>query len=162
MKKTIISPLIAICLLLLLSNCAMFKPIPNSLSILINTSSDLNPDSDGRSSPIVLRVYELSNDKAYKEKDFFDLFDKDKESLATALVKKSEMELNPNESRKLDITLDSKTKFIGFLAAYRDIDSAKWREVAKVIPKKPSGIPVYGKSSFTVDLNKNKIVVVSN
>ena len=144
------------------TSCSLFKPIPDSLTISINTAADLNPDSEGRSSPIVLRIYELSDIKPFKEKDFFDIFDNDKESLAESFVKLNELELNPNESQKLDIRLNSSTKYIGFLAAYRDIDAAKWREIAALTSKKPSGIPVYGTRGFTVDLNKNKIVVVSN
>jgi len=144
------------------TSCSLFKTIPDSLTISINSAADLNPDSDGRPSPIVLRIYELSDIKSFKEKDFFDIFDNDKESLAESLLKINEFELNPNESRKLDIRLNSSTKYMGFLAAYRDIDSAKWREIAALTSKKPSGIPIYGTRGFTVDLNKNKIVVVSN
>ena len=140
----------------------MFKTIPDALTISINTASDLNPDSEGRSSPIVLRIYELSDMKVYKESDFFDIFDNDKEILGEALVNKSEMELNPNESRKIDIPLNEKTKYIGFLAAYRDIDTAKWRETMVIDAKIPTGIPVYGNRGFNVDLNKNKIVVSKN
>lgn len=140
----------------------MFKPIPDALTISINTASDLNPDSEGRSSPIVLRIYELSDMKVYKESDFFDIFDNDKEILGEALVKKSEMELNPNESRKVEIQLNEKTKHIGFLAAYRDIDTAKWRETMAIDAKIPTGIPVYSIRGFNVDLNKNKIVVTKN
>ena len=144
------------------TSCSLFKPIPDSLTISINSAADLNPDSEGRPSPIVLRIYELSDAKLFKEKDFFDIFDNDKESLAESLVKLNELELNPNESRKLDIRLNSSTKYMGFLAAYRDIDAAKWREIAALTSKKPSGIPIYGTRGFTVDLNKNKIVVISN
>ena len=144
------------------TSCSLFKTIPDSLTISINSAADLNPDSDGRPSPIVLRIYELSDIKSFKEKDFFDIFDNDKESLAESLLKINEFELNPNESRKLDIRLNSSTKYMGFLAAYRDIDSAKWREITALTSKKPSGIPIYGTRGFTVDLNKNKIVVVSN
>ena len=149
-------------LIALTTSCSLFKPIPDSLSISINTATDLNPDSEGRSSPIVLRIYELSDMKAFKEKDFFDIFDNDKESLTKSLVKLNEIELNPNESRKLDINLNSSTKYIGFLAAYRDIDQSKWREIAALTSQKPSGVPVYGTRGFTVDLNKNKITIVSN
>lgn len=137
----------------------MLKPIPNSLTISINATSDMNPDSEGRASPIVFRVYQLAESKAFKEKDFFDLFEDDKEHLAESLIKSNEMELNPNESQVLTLTLDSNTKYIGFLAAYRNIETAKWRETQAVTPKTLAGIPVYGKYRFTVNLNKNKIVV---
>jgi len=143
-----------------ISGCSLIKPIPDSFSISINTSSDLNPDDDDRSSPVVLRVYELSDDKLFNESDFFDLYDEDSEVFETAFyLKKQEMELNPNESRKLDMTLSDDTKYVGFIAAYRDIDAAKWREVHSITKQRATGVPVYSSRGLVVDLKKNKIVV---
>ncbi len=140
-----------------LSGCALVQPIPNSFNIAINADAKLNPDEDGRSSPVVLRIYELSADKKFITADFFDLYDDDKAILETAFINKQEMELNPNESRKIDFVLHKKTKYIGFLVAYRDIDAAKWREVVSVESRQPTGIPVYAQQSLIVNLNKNKI-----
>ena len=142
-----------------LVGCSLIKPIPDNFSISINTSSDLNPDADGRASPVVLRIYELNDDKLFMESDFFDLYDDDTEILGKTIVNKQEMELNPNESRKLEITLADTTTTIGFIAAYRDIDSATWREVHTVKSQKPTGVPVFSSSGLTIDLKKNKIVI---
>ncbi len=144
-----------------LVGCSLIKPIPDIFSISINTSSDLNPDDNDRASPVVLRIYELNDNKLFNESDFFDLYDEDTEILGKAIIKKQEMELNPNESRKLDLTLTDKTKFIGFIAAYRDIDSAIWRQVHTVQRKRSTGVPVYASSGLTIDLKKNKIVISS-
>jgi len=162
MKKSMIglflSGLLAITSLV---GCSLIKPIPDNFTISINTSSDLNPDNDDRASPVVLRIYELSDAKLFNESDFFDLYDEDTEILGKAILKKQEMELNPNESRKLEMILTDKTNFIGFIAAYRDIDSAKWREVHAVKTQKPTGVPVYSSSGLTIDLKKNKIVITN-
>ena len=162
MKKSMIGLLLSGLLAITsLVGCSLIKPIPDNFSISINTSSDLNPDNDGRASPVVLRIYELNDDKLFKESDFFDLYDDDTEILGKAIVKKQEMELNPNESRKLEIILADTTTSIGFIAAYRDIDSATWREVYVVKAQKPTGVPVFSSSGLTIDLKKNKIVVTT-
>ena len=146
-------------LILLSAGCALVEPIPNTFNIAINAGAKVNPDSEGRTSPVVLRVYELSSNKAFESLDFFDLYDNDKEVLEKAFVKKQEMELNPNESRQINFVLDSETKYIGFLVAFQDIDSAKWREVHSVEKRVPTGIPVYGLQGVTVNLQKNKIII---
>lgn len=159
MIKTGIIFSLVVSFILLFNGCSLFKPIPNTFNIAINANANVNPDQDGRSSPVVLRVYELASDKVFNSQDFFALYDNDQEVLEKALIRKQEMELSPNESRKLDFTLNEKTKFIGFLVAYQDIDNAKWREVVAVAPRKPTGIPVYARQGLTVNLQKNKIII---
>jgi len=159
MKKSIVRLLLIAGLVLFASGCSLIQPIPNTFNIAINADAKVNPDKDGRSSPVVLRIYELGSEKEFNSLDFFDLYDNDKEVLAKSFVKKQEMELNPNESRKIDFVLDEKTRFVGFLVAFQDLDSAKWRETVAVDSRKPTGIPVYGLQSLTVDLQKNKINV---
>ena len=144
-----------------LSGCALVTPISNTYHIAINADAKVNPDQDGRSSPVVLRIYELASDKKFGSLDFFDLYDNDKEALEKTFIKKQEMELNPNESRKIDFVLNEKTKFIGFLVAYQDIESAKWREIVNVESRHPTGIPVYAQQGVTVNLEKNKINIES-
>ena len=147
--------------IMLVAGCALIKPVPDDYVISLNSSSDLNPDADGRASPLVLRIYELSDDKLFKESEFFDLYDNDTEILEKAIVNKQEIELNPNESRKLELPLADETKFIGFLAAYRDIESATWRELHDVKSQKPTGVPVFAARGLVVDLKKNKIEIAS-
>ena len=157
MKKTGIKLLLIGAFISTLLGCSLIKPIPNTFNIAINADSKVNPDKDGRSSPVVLRIYELKSNKIYNSLDFFDIYDNDKEVLKDEFIKKQEMELNPNESRKIDFVLNKDTKFVGFLVAYQNIDSAKWRETVSVEARKPTGIPVYALQTLTVNLEKNKI-----
>ena len=159
-KLLIISGFIG-ALLSSLSGCALITPIENTYNISINADAKVNPDKDGRSSPVVLRVYELKSDIKFKSWDFFDLYDNDKEVLEKTFIKKQEIELNPNESRKINFVLNKKTKYVGFLVAFQDIDTAKWREVVSVEPRQPTGVPVYALQGITVNLEKNKINIES-
>lgn len=146
-------------MLITLPACGLLKPIPDNLDLSLTTGPDLNPDAEGRSSPVVVRIYELSADRNFKGKDFFDIFDDEKKSLADTLIKKQELELNPNESRKLTIKLNENTKYLGLFAAYRDIDTAVWRKTIKLKGRKPTGIPVYENNLLKARLEKNSIVL---
>jgi len=161
MKQPITKLLLIITFASTLFGCALVEPIPNTFNIAINADAKVNPDQDGRSSPVVLRIYELNSDKKFNSVDFFDLYDNDKDVLESTFINKQEMELNPNESRRVSFELNAKTKYVGFLVAFQDIDSAKWREAVSVESRKPTGIPVYAQQGLTVNLEKNKITIES-
>jgi len=83
-------------------------------------SADTNPDARGRPSPIVVRVYQLRTDAAFKGADFFALYDDDQKVLGQELISRDEYVLTPSERKTLDVTLSRDTRFIGALAAFRD------------------------------------------
>jgi type VI secretion system protein VasD len=93
----------------------------------IAASADTNPDSTGRPSPVVVRVYQLRTDAAFKGADFFALFDDDQKALGQELISRDEFVLAPAEQRKMDVTVSGETRFVGAIAAFRDIRNAQWR-----------------------------------
>jgi type VI secretion system protein VasD len=127
-------------LALLAAGCASKPPKvpPQIVALSVVASADVNPDASGRPSPVVLRFYQLKVDSAFANADFFALFDDDKRALAGDGVGREEIELAPGESRTLDLTLAPETRFVGALAAYRDLREATWRSVAP-LTRDPSG-----------------------
>src|SRR5207244_786913 len=83
----------------------------------------------------VVRVYQLKDDAAFKDADFFALFDKEQATLAASLISRQELELSPGDQRKMDFPVSGEAKFLGVVAAFRDIRNAEWR-VLKAAPKK--------------------------
>jgi type VI secretion system protein VasD len=116
----------------------------------IVVSADVNPDSQNRPAPIVVRVYQLKDDAAFKDADFFALYDKEQATLAAALVSREEYELAPGEHRTVDFLLPHDTRYVGVAAAYRDIRNAQWRaqfgapdkDLVKLVKKNQIGIAV--------------------
>ena len=72
-----------------------------------------------------------------KAADFFSLFEKDQATLGAEMVQREELLLRPGESKKLELTLAADAKAIGVMAAYRDLERARWRDVRVVEPGKP-------------------------
>jgi type VI secretion system protein VasD len=110
------------------------KPPRSTINIIAGTN--LNPDIHGKAAPVVARLYELSDRAEFDKADFFALYEKDTQLLAAAIVKRGEIELQPNQSQRIDRVLDEKTKFIAVIAAFRDIEKARWRYAFAVDPKK--------------------------
>jgi type VI secretion system protein VasD len=93
----------------------------------ISTSADVNPDASGRPSPIVIRIYQLKTDAAFTAAEFLTLFDDDKKVLGPELISRDEFVLGPAERRTLDVTVAAETRYVGAVAAFRDIRNAQWR-----------------------------------
>ncbi len=126
---------------LALAGCAS-KPVVTPVSITLTAGADANPDARGRASPLTVRVYALKTPGPFESADFFSLFEKDTATLGAELVQREELLLRPGESKKLDLTLPADAKAIGVMAAYRDLDRARWREVRAVQPGKPLALAV--------------------
>ena len=93
----------------------------------IQASGDLNPNRKGRASPVVIYIYELTDGVPFDDADFFSIYDNEAATIGTVLLGKVEIELTPGESRTLERTLKAETRHLGVVAAFRDIDNAKWR-----------------------------------
>jgi type VI secretion system protein VasD len=124
---------------------------PPLLEGSIKSAASLNPDGQGRPSPILLRVYELRSLAAFNSADFFSLFDKEAETLGAELVGREEYSLQPAETKPYRRQLQPDTKFVGVAAAFRDLDNAKWRQAAPV--------PASRKISITVGLDARSVTV---
>jgi type VI secretion system protein VasD len=110
-------------------------PTPIRVKGALETSPDLNPDFGGRPSPVVLRVYQLRSPDPFQNADFFSLFDNELATLGQNLISRDEFELQPGESRKYKTELDLATKYIGVVAAFRDLENSRWRALTKLPDK---------------------------
>jgi type VI secretion system protein VasD len=107
-------------------------PKPSIATITVAASPDSNPDADGRPSPVVVRVYQLKENVAFNGADFFALYDDEQKVLGAALVNRAEYMLKPSEKRTLELEVSPDARFVGAVAAFRDIRNARWRAVVPV------------------------------
>lgn len=129
-------------------------PVPPALTIAaaadarvkspmtIAASADANPDGTGRPSPVVVRVYQLRTDAAFTSADFFALYDDEQKVLGQELISRDEYVLAPSESRVIDVAVSGDTRFVGAIAAFRDIRNAQWRAAVAAVPQKAMTVAV--------------------
>lgn len=113
------------------------KPVTTPVSLDLVGGADMNPDARGRASPLAVRVYALKTSAPFDSADFFALFEKDQATLGAELVHREEALLRPGDRRSFKFTLPAEAKALAFLAAYRDLERARWREVRPVQPGQP-------------------------
>ncbi len=123
------SGLFAILSVLLLSGCGG-KPVkedPITLHAEIVASGDANPDQNGRPSPVVVAIYQLTGVEVFQSGDFFSVFDSEGLALGDALLGREQVTLRPGDKKDFSVEFNPDAEFIGVVAAYRDVENAKWR-----------------------------------
>ena len=135
-----------------LPGCGLFGPPPppppkppkppSKLSIKIVAAARLNPDLKARSSPVVVRVYELKSANQFSSADFMSLFEQDKTVLASDIVNREEFVIRPGDTQTIDKLLPPEAQAIGVMAAFRDLNRAQWRALAVLTPAKDNTIVI--------------------
>ena len=120
---------------LALAGCAAGPPKPTSVKVTLQASATVNPDARKRASPLVVRVYELKSSAGFDAADFLSLYERDQTTLAAEMLGREEFTLRPGESRPWEKIVGPEVRFIGVMAAYRDIERARWKTL---IPIKPN------------------------
>jgi type VI secretion system protein VasD len=115
---------------------------PSKLSIQIAASGSVNPDVNQRPSPVVVRLYELKSAARFDSADFLSLYEKDQAVLGADIVVREEFVLRPGERKAIDKPLAADTKFIGVVAAYRELERARWRGMVALVPGKNNVVTV--------------------
>ncbi len=93
---------------------------------------DINPDSNGRPSPVVVYIFELSESTLFENQDFFSIYEDHERILGPDLVNKYEVSLTPGKKEIYNASMSPKTEYLGIVAAFRDIENSNWRQVIKV------------------------------
>lgn len=116
----------------------------------IEAASDVNPNDAGRPSPVVVRVYQLKNDAAFRDADFGKLYGDDQAALGQDVVRRDEYTLSPSERRAVEVELPNEGVVVCAIAAFQSIDTSVWRACAK--------LPA---SAVTVAVERARVVVTT-
>ena len=129
--------LMACAALMWLSGCTSLSPYSTvtKVNLTLTANDQLNPDLNGRPSPIVISLFELKHPVAFENADFFSLYERAKDSLTPDLVASEELELRPGETVELKLSVEEGSRFVGVLAAYRDLPDTPWRYTVQLTPQ---------------------------
>src|SRR5439155_16059355 len=127
-----------------LAACASAPPTPTPTILQVTTDAqpNVNPDTRARPSPVVLRFYELKSLAAFSSADFFSIFEREKETLGAELVVLEEFQLMPGTKRQFERKPQTDTRYIGVVAAFRDLERAQWRASMTVVPQQTTPVAI--------------------
>jgi type VI secretion system protein VasD len=102
---------------------------------VITAAAEVNPDYKGRASPVNIIVFQLTSADTFMNEDFFSLFDAEAGVLGGDVLDRTQILLQPGEVREWNTEFSKETRFVGVIAAYRDIENAQWRSSME-LPKR--------------------------
>ena len=125
-------------LVLLTAACSTTRRALNldtSAEFKLVTTQDINPNTDGKASPLVLQVVKLRDARQFKQEDFLNLFEDAKGRLGNDLIEIIKLkEIAPGETRVETLKLTPEVKFIGILGEYIQYNDAKAKAVIEIEP----------------------------
>lgn len=141
------------------AGCGSAPKKPAAAKAMITASADVNPDREGRPSPVHVRIFQLKEDGAFMGSDFWALVDKEQETLGPSLVQRLEFDLTPAEEKQFELKISPEARVLGVMAEYADYRNAEWRVVAQAPNKSLLDLVKKDRVTFTVAKNKVSIAV---
>ncbi|AUD79889.1 type VI secretion system lipoprotein TssJ [Kangiella profundi] len=139
--------LVAALLLATVSSCALLKGNKGEeVELSISVAEEVNQDELGRSSPIVIRLYELKKEVAVEGMDFFSIYDQTEPDFKTAVSSMKEFQVNPGQKLEQLLVTDVSTKYLMLVAAFKDIDNSQWKVVHEIEQSDELALVIEGKS----------------
>lgn len=114
--------------------------LPNALADTVEVKGEIVSDAginpvQGRPSPVNIVLFQLKSADEFRNADFFSLYDNDSDVLGSDLIDQTRMQLQPGEIRPLEAEIDEEARYLGVIAAFRDIENAQWRTLVE-LPQK--------------------------
>lgn len=133
-----VSALVSLVCVLLVSGCGTTARVLNletEVELNFQVWPNVNPDESGRSSPLVVRVFELKEARQFQTEDFIGLFQESKERLGGDLLAEYRLrELAPGLDRTEVLKVDPEVRYIGLLAEFVQYENAEARLVFPIEP----------------------------
>jgi type VI secretion system protein VasD len=119
------------------------KPPPGAqLNVTVAASPLINPDLNGRPSPLVLRLYQLAAPEAFEQADFAQLYENDQKTLGKAMLGRYEMIVQPGTAQAITTKAVPDAAFVGVVAGFRDFGDATWRAIVPFQGKKRTALEI--------------------
>lgn len=111
---------------------AVFIAKVEQMNLVITSRAALNQDGRGVSLPVVLRVYQLKDAKAFGTATYAQLLAGTGDTLKADVIARDEVTLGPAATVKLSEPMASDAQYVGVVGFFRDQANAEWQ---LVIPK---------------------------
>jgi type VI secretion system protein VasD len=109
--------------------CACATP---QVKMNLTSTANLNMNSARQPLPVVVRIYQLTDAKAFENATFDELWKNDLAALGNTLLRKDTLTLDPASRRQIHFDRDAQTRFVAVMAAFNHQNDNSWRVVKKI------------------------------
>lgn len=121
---------------LLLAGCASADhamPVtPPTARIAIHASRGLNPDNNGRPSPVELWLFELKSRGSFDSASFYELYPALGKAATAGEIARTLLNVTPGDELALSHELSPDTRHLAVVAGFRDIEHSHWRALVDI------------------------------
>lgn len=103
-----------------------------NIKLVVNAQQNINPDRHNRPLAVMLRVYLLSGDKAFRSASYEQLWQADHHVLDKDLIGRKDWIIKPNAKQTLLIKPDKRAKYIAVIALFRNPTLGRWRLIKPI------------------------------
>jgi type VI secretion system protein VasD len=145
---------------LTLVGCGSSPPKPVATKLEIMAGADINPDSEGRASPVDVWLFQLRTSAEFADAQYFPLHDHEKDVLGQSLISRDAIpSVHAGAKLEQDLSVSPDARFFGVMVGFRD-PAALWHTVVAVPPKSIKRI--LKEQRVTIRLDKTAVAVTVN
>ncbi|OUR74327.1 type VI secretion system-associated lipoprotein [Marinomonas sp. 42_23_T18] len=151
MKLWTFRVILGVALTALISGCSSNSPSVNSQAFVapykvvfnIETLDDINTYGDQQARPLVIRIYQLSENGVFDNTEFLDLYSKDRESLAKTLIDVTSLPpMLPGKTQTMTLDVQQESRYIAVLGEFADYSNAEVKAYV-ALAETPELYPIY-------------------
>lgn len=103
-----------------------------ALTFQFHAEEKLNPNQHQQSLPVLVRVYQLSEDNHFRSATFSQLWKQDETFLGKDLICSNEFYLNPGAFKKISLDHCKGVQYIGIFALFRHSQKGRWKVIMPI------------------------------
>lgn len=122
--------LLSLCLMITACSSSDPAPVVTQYSLTVKADTTVNQYNDAQANPVVVRLYQLTDQQLFKQLPFIDLYNNDLQLLAANLVSKQVLPIVlPNSEQKLTLDINKNTQYIAALIEFADYQNSTAKTV---------------------------------
>ncbi len=102
------------------------------IKVDMTSTATLNMDINNQPLPVVVKLFQLSDKKAFENATFEELWKNDMVILSDSLLQKQMFTLDPASHHKVIFEKNDQAKFLGIMAAFHDQQDNSWKLTKKI------------------------------
>mgnify|MGYP002712244666 CR=1 FL=1 len=130
--------LLVVLITLAVVSCASNGQSKKVIVLELIATEDLNPDINGRPSPVAITVYQLANISGFLKGDYMSLTENGRQLLGKDLLAIHTLNLHPGQRLALEYPVAERESAFGVVVGYRIIDASGWQLIYE-FPREGSG-----------------------
>lgn len=145
-------------LVLVLAGCASNSAKRSILAMEVRATSQANPDSTGRPSPVIVYVLSLRSIDRFHTVEINEVLDGPANVLAADLVSFRQLTVLPGEVKVAELDMTDDTRFVAVVGGIQNFQQLRWKDSVEISNGKISTLFRGNKAVIDIDHTGIRIV----